>query len=97
MDKEYYIVEYRFPVEIMEADNVKDAAMKAASVCERIYGFRPSDWYARVFRYTSGKDVVGPVEEYFFNPQGERSRLIDQNHAKHQEMIDNGETDSSSD
>ncbi len=84
--KEYYIVEFRLPIQINEANSIEDAAEKAVALFEREYNIRLSKWYTRVFRYIT--DKVGP-EEYFCNPGGVKFRKLTQNHPEHGE--NNGE------
>lgn len=74
---EYYVVEFRFPIQIDDASSVKDAALKAAKECEKRYGFFPSGWFARVFEYDGIS--IGPSAEWFSNPSGTTFRKLDQN------------------
>lgn len=85
--KSYYVVEFRLPFAIPEAVNEKEAAITAAKICEKEYGFYPSAWYARVFEYGDLDGGVGPVAEYFANPTGMNFRKVDGNLVKHEEII----------
>lgn len=82
----YYVVEVRLPVMISEALSVDEAARKAARIIENQYGVNISNWYFRVFEYGAGENV-GPIAEYFCNPAGSKFRKIDDNHQKHEEII----------
>lgn len=83
-ESEYYVVEFRYPIQIAEADSVKDAAKIAASRFENQVGFKPSLWQARVFVYDA-ENVDGPREEWWSNPSGDEFRQWNQNH---EEKID---------
>ncbi len=77
MSEQYYVVEYRFPVQVNEAASVKDAASKAAKEIEKKFGFVPSAWFARVFVYDSESE--GVLEEHFSSPGGEKFRKVNKN------------------
>lgn len=85
-EEKFWIVEFRFPMLVNDSDNAEDAAAKAARHFEKEYGVNPSRWFSRVFKY--GKDAVGPVEEYFFNPAGVKAYVKDKNHLEHKDIID---------
>ena len=87
----YYIIEYRYAVRIDGESNVMAAITKANEKCEKIYGFRPKNWFARIFEYFGGVDEVGPTNEYFYNPHNTSYRKIDTNWTSHDEIIKNGE------
>lgn len=84
----YYVVEFRLPFLINEA-TPQLATQKASRICEAQFGFIPSAWYARIFEYQSGEENVGPVAEYFWNPNGKEIRKVDQNQKIHEELIKN--------
>lgn len=86
----YYVIEYRFPVKVEDTETVIEAASKAARMCERIYGVKPDNWYARIFEYTTGEKVTGPVKEYFFNPNSASVREIDKNIGYFNDLISKG-------
>ena len=71
--EEYYIVEYRYAVKVpinpTNRNSVPTAVSTANSICERIHGFRPNNWFARIFKYSTKEGVIGVEEEYFYNPQ----------------------------
>jgi len=48
----YFIVEYRFPVIVEDVSTAAEAVSKANRICERVHGFKPSNWFARIFEYT---------------------------------------------
>lgn len=95
-DKEYFIVEYRFPILVNKAKDPKEACHKAAKICEQEFGFYPSNWFARVFKYLSNSEVIGPESEYFFGPSGTDFRKIDVNLNIHNDLrMQKDESDSS--
>jgi len=86
--KGYWIVEYRLPIFIEDAEDAKDATQKASKEISRETGVDVSNWFARVFEYGTGElEDVGVQEEYFFNPTGVSVRVIEQNHAEHDEIV----------
>ena len=64
----YYIVEYRYAIRIDDTSTVMEAVSKANRICERQHGFKPDNWFARIFEYTVGEKVAGHIKEYFYNP-----------------------------
>lgn len=86
-NKSYFVVEFRLPIQITNQDNPKDAAIAAAKVCEKEYGFYPSAWFARVFEYGDIDSGIGVIAEYFSNPSGNTFRKVDANVQKHEEII----------
>lgn len=90
-DKKYYVVEFRFPLAIQEASSPDDAALQARRICEKEYGFFPSNWFTRVFEYGDKEKGIGVVGEYFANPTGTTFREVSQNIGKHEEIIANAE------
>ena len=91
----YYIVEYRYAVRVDGESNVMAAITKANEMCEKTFGFRPKNWFARIFEYFGGLDDAGPTAEYFYNPHNTSHRKIDQNWTSHEEIIKTGENDDS--
>jgi len=89
-DQKYYVVEFRIPYSVMEAASVDDAVFKANRKFEDDFKFIPNRWYTRVFVYENGEGVVGPSEEWFYNPQGEASRELTKNWKEHEALIKNG-------
>jgi len=85
-EEKFWVVEFRFPIAVGDVETAEDAALEAAKKFETEYGLNPSRWFARAFRY--GKDSVGPVEEYFFNPAGVKAYVKDKNHLEHKDIID---------
>ena len=45
----YHVVEYRYAVRIDDANNVMTAIAKANEIVEQKFGFRPKNWFARIF------------------------------------------------
>ena len=88
----YFIVEYRIPIRIDDSSSVHEAISKASRICQRQHGFKPDNWYARIFEYTTGEEVVGPFKEYFYNPYSATYREITKNHGYHNDMIRDGIT-----
>ncbi len=93
--EEYYIVEYRYAVKVpinpSNRNSVPTAVSTANSICERIHGFRPNNWFARIFKYSTKEGVIGVEEEYFYNPHGATVRIVDSNWESHLEIIEKGE------
>lgn len=85
-DKNYYVVEFRFPVAV-NAVSPEDAALTAGKLIEKELGFFPSAWYARVFEYGDIERGIGIIAEYFANPSGTTFRKVDQNIGQHEEII----------
>lgn len=93
-EKAYFVVEFRLPIYIADSDTPEDAALKASKIVEKEYGFYPSAWYARVFEYGDIESGIGVVAEYFSNPSGTKFRKVDQNIARHEEIISKEENGS---
>ena len=89
------VIEYRYAVRIDGESNVMAAITKANEKCEKIYGFRPKNWFARIFEYFGGVDEVGPTNEYFYNPHSVSYRKIDSNWETHAEIVKDGENNDS--
>jgi hypothetical protein len=87
----YYIVEFRIPIRVDDVDNVMSAVSIANRICERQHGFKPDNWYARVFEYSVGEKVIGHVREYFYNPNSTSSREITKNIGHHNDLVSRGE------
>lgn len=88
----YYIVEYRFPIKVDDTSSVIEAVSIANRICERVHGFKPDNWNARIFEYSVGEKKPGTVKEYFYNPHSVTVREITKNLEYHGDMIKNGET-----
>lgn len=86
----YFVVEFRIPIRVDDSSSVHEAISKANRICQRQHGFKPDNWYARVFEYTTGEDVAGPFKEYFYNPYSATYREITKNHGYHNDMIKAG-------
>ena len=91
----YYIVEYRYATRVDGKQNVMSAITEANEMCEKTHGFRPKNWFARIFEYFGGVDETGPTNEYFYNPHNTSYRKIDANWTSHDEIIKNGEDNDS--
>lgn len=89
---EYFIVEYRIPVRIDSVNSVQEAVSMASRVIQNQYGFKPENWNARVFHYSTDSNIPGHVKEYFYNPNSATYREIRKNLAYHSELIEKGET-----
>tara|TARA_B100000902_G_scaffold391752_1_gene442958 strand:- start:6998 stop:7330 length:333 start_codon:yes stop_codon:yes gene_type:complete len=91
--EDYYIVEYRYAVKVPANNSNKNTPMLAVStansICERTHGFRPNNWFARVFKYSSKDGVPGVDKEYFYNPHGVTIREVDANWLDHEEILKN--------
>jgi len=87
---EYFVVEFRIPIRVDDVSSVQEAISKANRICQRQHGFKPDNWYARVFEYTTGEEVVGPFKEYFYNPYSATYREVTKNHGYHNDMIKAG-------
>lgn len=86
----YYVVEFRIPIEIREAEGVSHAVSKASRMCERMFGFKPNNWFARIFQYNTGEKQVGVSKEYFYNPNSSTYREISKNIGFHNDMVEKG-------
>jgi hypothetical protein len=85
-DKQYWVVEFRFPLLIDKAQTPEEASKKACAAFEKENGLNVSGWFTRVFKYST--DAIGPEEEWFFGPSGVKAYRIDKNHIEHEEIID---------
>jgi len=88
--KNYFVVEFRVPVQVDDVDTVQEATSRAKRICERQYGFNPDNWYARIFEYSSEQDKPGPTAEYFYNPNSSSFREVMKNIGYHKDMIEKG-------
>ena len=89
--EDFYVVEYRYSVKILTTqankNSIPTVVSTANSICERVHGFRPNNWSARIFKYSTNEGVVGVEEEYFYNPHSATVRKIDSNWEDHLELI----------
>lgn len=88
--EKYYIVEYRYAIRVDDVTNIQQAVSRASRICEHTHGFKPENWYARIFEYGSSQKEVGHVKEYFYNPNSAAYREIMKNISYHQELIERG-------
>ena len=88
----YYIVEYRFPIRVEDTSTVMEAVSIANRICERLHGFKPDNWNARIFEYSVGEKQPGIVKEYFYNPHSVSVREITKNVSHHNDLVQKGET-----
>lgn len=75
----YFIVEFRFPVIIEDVSTPAEAVSKANRICERVHGFKPNNWFARIFEYSTRQKQPGLAKEYFYNPNSSTYREITKN------------------
>ncbi len=75
----YFIVEFRFPVIVEDVSTVAEAVSKAHRICERVHGFKPTNWFARIFEYSTQAKNPGLSKEYFYNPNSSTYREITKN------------------
>lgn len=88
----YYVVEFRFPILIEDVGTVPEAVSKANRVCERIFGFKPTNWFARIFEYSVRSKSPGLSKEYFYNPNSSTYREIQKNIKFFNELNENNIT-----
>jgi hypothetical protein len=81
--KSYWVVEFRFPILVQDAEDALEAQAVASVKFQKEYNIKPSAWFARIFEYGPSTSEVGPLSEYFFNPNGATVRKIDKNDAEH--------------
>jgi len=77
MAEKYWVVEFRFPIQVNSATSAMDAYKKASKILESRFGFQLSAWFCRVFEYS--ENSTGPAEEWFCNPGGSKFRRKNQN------------------
>lgn len=75
----YFVVEFRFPVTVEDVSTVAEAVSKANRICERVHGFKPTNWFARIFEYSTRQKEPGLAKEYFYNPNSSTYREITKN------------------
>jgi len=75
----YFVVEFRFPVIIEDVSSVAEAVSKGDRICERVHGFKPTNWFARIFEYSTRSKSPGLSKEYFYNPNSSTYREIVKN------------------
>ena len=75
----YFVVEFRFPVMVEDVSTVAEAVSKANRICERVHGFKPTNWFARIFEYSTREKNPGLAKEYFYNPNSSTYREITKN------------------
>jgi hypothetical protein len=75
----YFVVEFRFPVMVEDVSTVAEAVSKANRICERVHGFKPNNWFARIFEYSTRQKSPGIAKEYFYNPNSLTYREITKN------------------
>lgn len=75
----YFVVEFRFPVIVEDVSTVAEAMSKANRICERVHGFKPNNWFARIFEYSTRQKEPGLAKEYFYNPNSTTYREITKN------------------
>lgn len=88
--QKYYVVEFRYPIKVENTDGISHVVSKAARICERIFGFRPENWFARIFEYETGEGKPGVSKEYFYNPNNSTYREIHKNIGYHDDMVKKG-------
>jgi len=86
----YFVVEFRLPIRIDEVTSVQEAVSLANRICERQHGFKPDNWFARVFQYSTEDANTGPFKEYFYNPHSATYREVAKNHGYHNDLVKNG-------
>lgn len=89
---QYYIVEFRMPIKIDSVTTVQEALSRAKQMCENQFGFKPDNWNARIFEYSTGLNEVGNVKEYFYNPNSSNYREITKNIAYFNDLVEKGTT-----
>lgn len=75
----YFVVEFRFPVIVEDVSSPAEAVSKANRICERVHGFKPTNWFARIFEYSTRQKQPGLAKEYFYNPNSSTYREITKN------------------
>ena len=75
----YFVVEFRYPVMVENVSTVAEAVSKANRICERVHGFKPKNWFARIFEYSTKNQSPGLAREYFYNPNSSTYREIKKN------------------
>ena len=88
----YFVVEYRYPVKVEDVSTVQAAMSKANRICERMFGFKPDNWFARIFEYSTRQKDPGLVKEYFYNPNSLTYREITKNFGYFTQLLADGKT-----
>lgn len=88
----YFIIEYRYAVKVEDVSNIQEAMSKANRICERVFGFKPTNWFARIFEYSTRQKSPGLVKEYFYNPNSITYREITKNFGYFAQLISDGKT-----
>lgn len=86
----YFVVEFRLPVRVEDISSVQEAVSLANRICQRQHGFKPDNWFARVFEYSTEEALTGPFKEYFYNPHSATYREVKKNHGYHNDLIKQG-------
>ena len=87
----YYVVEFRFPIQVDTVNTVKEALSIAGQICRDQHGFKPDNWYARIFEYsTAESSTTGHIKEYFYNPHSATHREITKNIEYFSQLIEKG-------
>lgn len=86
----YYVIEFRFPIKVEDTSSVPEAVSKAKRMCERIFGFKPDNWFARIFEYSTRQKNPGTVKEYFYNPNSSSFREITKNMGYFSQLVKDG-------
>lgn len=89
---EYFVVEYRIPIKIESVGSVQEAVSMAAQIILNQHGFKPENWNARVFQYSTDSNVPGYVKEFFYNPNSATYREITKNIGYHNDLVKSGQT-----
>jgi hypothetical protein len=88
----YFVVEFRLPIQIDTVNTVEEALSIAGQICKDQHGFKPDNWYARIFEYTTGSSEIGHVREHFYNPHSATHREITKNVEYFNELVHKGLT-----
>lgn len=75
----YFVVEFRFPITVEDVSSPAEAVSRASRICERVHGFKPTNWFARIFEYSTRQKNPGLAKEYFYNPNSSTYREIQKN------------------
>jgi hypothetical protein len=86
----YFVVEFRLPIKVDNIKTVQEAVSRAKQICENQFDFKPDNWNARVFEYSTGDDKTGHVKEYFYNPHSVTYREIVKNIEYHNDLVKRG-------
>lgn len=88
----YFVIEYRIPIKVDDVNSIQEALSKASRICQRQHGFKPDNWYSRIFEYSTGLNEPGVFKEYFYNPYSSTYREITKNHGYHNDLVKDGIT-----